>query len=107
MGPLDKGRIWRNSVWEFDYDPLHGDDASGTVEVATFEREPFLGPQRGPRGEGGDRREARIELGRDRLDLLPGRERLKLCSFRFRLSDVPRRVLPDPAPACGVLEHLT
>ena len=82
---------------------VDGDDARLTIEVAPLERSPLLGPQAGTGGENGDRREARVELGRDRLDLLPGREGLELGSLWLRVLDVPGGVLVDPTPAARQL----
>jgi hypothetical protein len=49
-------------------DTLDGDDPGLAVDVASLERDPLLGAKAGAGGEDWDRREAGIELSRDRVD---------------------------------------
>jgi hypothetical protein len=87
-------------------DPLDGDDACLSIEVAAFERDPLFRPQSCPRREDRDGRKSRMNLCADRVHFLPGLERLDLRSLRLRVLDVPRRVAVDPLPAFRLLEHL-
>jgi hypothetical protein len=55
------------------------------VDVAAFEREPFLRAETCPGGEDGDRAERRAELLGDRVDLVRRAERENLSPLRLRV----------------------
>jgi hypothetical protein len=82
------------------------DDAGAPVDVATFKRQPLLGPQAGQPDEHRQRRAFGCELGADRLELGDRRERGYLAALRFRVRHVGGDVLVDNLRPDRVVQHL-
>jgi flavin-dependent dehydrogenase len=78
-----------------------GDGAAGPVDVAAFERRPFVRAQPGLGGEHDERPVQRAELDGERVDLVEG-ERVHLLGPGLRVATrLDRRVRRQVAPADG------
>jgi len=84
---------------------VHREHAGLEVEGGPVGAEGLLGAHAGPDAED-DERAVRTQLVRERLDRLPGLERIELRARMHRVGNVRCDVAVDPAPAHGCGEDL-